>query len=317
MIGFCELMDTYSVLIPTRNRPDKVINLLKSLSNSSIKPSQIVVVASGIDIGETISGFKDSLPITYLYTQSTGQIAQKKLGIALVSNHIEWCLFLDDDLEVSPNAVEDALREADSYPHDDVIGMGFSLPPSTRTLRINRLVRLVAKLFGIDSNKPGHVARNGHANSYLQEKKVIETQWLNGASMWRTSYINTYGEGIPSTRYAACEDLIFSYPINKLGKLIYVPKAKLSFQDQELSDFDGIDVMKAAAYWRFYFVSSYPEFSKWGFLFTQIGRTVFAISGSKKMKRKKFAALFAIVIEIAFAIVIRKNPKKLLTKLVM
>jgi len=317
MIGFCELMDTYAVLIPTRNRPDKVVNLLQSLSNSSIKPSQIVVVASGIDIGETISSFKDSLPITYLYTQSKGQIAQKKLGIALVSNHIEWCLFLDDDLEVSPNAVQDALREADSYSYDDVAGIGFSLPPSTRTLRINLLVRLIAKLFGIDSNKPGHVARNGHANSYLQEQTVLETQWLNGASLWRTSYIYTYGEGIPSTKYAACEDLIFSYPIGKLRKLLYVPTAKLSFQDPELSDFDGIDVMKAAAYWRFYFVCSYPEFSKWNFLFTQIGRTLFATFSGKEMKSKKLIALFQIVIEIGFAILIRKDPKKLLTKLVM
>lgn len=310
-------MGTYAVLIPTRNRPDKIVNLLKSLSNSSIKPSQIVVVASGIDIGEVLSGFKNSLPITYLYTQSKGQIAQKKLGVALVSNHIDWCLFLDDDLEISPSAVEDALREADLYAQDDVVGIGFSLPTTTRIISVNPLIKSVAKLFRIDSNKPGSVAKNGHANSYLQEQSVIETKWLNGASMWRTPYIYTYGEGIPSTRYAACEDLIFSYPIGKLGKLLYVPTAKLSFQDPELSDFDGLDVMKAAAYWRFYFVSSYPEFSKWNFLFTQIGRSVFATLSCREMKSKKLTALFQIVIEIAFAILIRQDPKKLLTKLVM
>ena len=310
-------MGTYAVLIPTRNRPDKIVNLLKSLSNSSIKPSQIVVVASGIDIGEVLSGFKNSLPITYLYTQSKGQIAQKKLGVALVSNHIDWCLFLDDDLEISPSAVEDALREADLHAQDDVVGIGFSLPPTTRIISINPFIKSVAKLFRIDTNKPGSVAKNGHANSYLQAQSVIETKWLNGASMWRTSYIYTYGEGIPSTRYAACEDLIFSYPIGKLGKLLYVPTAKLSFQDPELSDFNGIDVMKAAAYWRFYFVSSYPEFSKWNFLFLQIGRTVFATLSSKGMKSKKLVALFQIVIEIALAIVRREDPKKLLTKLVI
>jgi len=97
MIGFCDLMDTYAVLIPTRNRPDKIVNLLKSLSKSSIKPSQVVVVASGTDISEVLSAFKNSLPITYLYTQVTGQIAQKKLGVGLVSNNIDWCL-LDQSL---------------------------------------------------------------------------------------------------------------------------------------------------------------------------------------------------------------------------
>ena len=310
-------MDTYAVLIPTRNRPDKIINLLKSLAKSSIKPSQIVVVASGIDISEALSGFKNSLPITYLYTQVIGQIAQKKLGVRLVSNNIDWCLFLDDDLEISATAVEDAFREANLYTQDLVVGIGFSLPPTTRSISVNSLVRSVAKLFRIDSNRPGCVEKNGHANSYLHEETVIETQWLNGASMWRTSCIYTYGEGIPSTRYAACEDLIFSYPIGKLGKLLYVPTAKLSFQDLEFSDYDGMDVMKAAAYWRFYFVSSYPEFSKWNFLFTQIGRSAFSTFNSKEMKRKKLTALFQIVIEIAFAILIREDPKKLLTKLVV
>jgi glycosyltransferase involved in cell wall biosynthesis len=317
MIGFCDLMDTYAVLIPTRNRPDKIVNLLKSLSKSSIKPSQVVVVASGTDISEVLSAFKNSLPITYLYTQVTGQIAQKKLGVGLVSNNIDWCLFLDDDLEISTNAVENALREEDLYNQDCVVGIGFSLPPTTRSISVNSLVRSVAKLFRIDLSKPGRVERNGHANSYLQEQKVTETQWLNGASMWRTPFIYSYGEGIPSTRYAACEDLIFSYPIGKLGKLLYVPTAKLSFQDRELSDFDGIDVMRAAAYWRFYFVSGYPEFSKWNFLFTQIGRTAFATFSSKKININKLTALLQIVIEITFAILKRDDPKKLLIKLVM
>lgn len=311
------MMDTYAVLIPTRNRPDKIVNLLKSLSKSTLKPSQIVVVASGIDISEVLSSFKNSLPITYLYTEAKGQIAQKKLGIGLVLNNIDWCLFLDDDLEISPSAVENALREADLYTQDRAVGIGLSLPPTTRTTNVNPLVRTAAKLFRIDADKPGRVAKNGHANSYLQEETVIETQWLNGASMWRTFYIYTYGEGIPSTTYAACEDLIFSYPIGKLGKLLYVPTAKLTFQNPELSDFDGIDVMKAAAYWRFYFVCSYPEFSKWNFLFTQIGRTVFAILSSRGMKSKKFVALFQIVVEIAFAILMGEDPKKLLTKLVI
>ena len=308
-------MDSYAVLIPTRNRPNKVVNLLKSLENSSIKPSQIVVVASGVDIRESLSIFKDSLPITYLHTESTGQIAQKKLGISLVISTIDWCLFLDDDLEISHNAVEVALKEANFYNQDEVLGMGFSLPFTTRTLGVNMFVAFVAKLFGIDFSKPGTVEKNGHANSYLQARSVVQTQWLNGASMWRTSYIYGYGKGIPSTRYAACEDLIFSYPIGKMGRLIYVPTAKLTFQDPELSDFDGIDVMKAAAYWRFYFVSSYQEFSKWNFLFTQIGRSVFAIFRSKKIENRKLIALTQIVLKIALAILSKKDPKTLLIEL--
>jgi GT2 family glycosyltransferase len=152
----------------------------------------------------------------------------------------EWCLFLDDDLLLSPSAIDEAFDAVDSLTAGEVIGVGLSLPPTTRAYDANLLLRITASFFGIRANPPGRVFKSGHAASYLQEKRVVETQWLNGASLWRLEFLDTYGTDFPSTSYAACEDLIFSYPLSKLGKLIYAPNAKLQFQESELSNFDRV-----------------------------------------------------------------------------
>ena len=83
-------MSQIAVLIPTRNRPEKIAKLLDSLRSSTIKPNQIIIVASGEDIKNHLKPFEDSFEITYQYTQIMGQIAQKKIGIDLINEEINW-----------------------------------------------------------------------------------------------------------------------------------------------------------------------------------------------------------------------------------
>jgi hypothetical protein len=128
------------------------------------------------------------------------------------------------------------------------------------------------------------VHSNGHAASYLQEQSIIETQWLNGASIWRMEHAKNYGKDLPSTPYAACEDLIFSYPLSKKGTLVYIPDAKVNFQDSEMSQFDSFEVLRAASLWRFYFVSTNKELSLGYFFLSQLMRTIYAMRYSKDPK---------------------------------
>lgn len=306
----------FAVLIPTRNRPEKVAKLLSSVASSNRKPLQVIIIASGDDIWPTIAQFSDSLPITYSYTTSRGQTAQKEIGISMINPRAEWCLFLDDDLLVTPNTIDNAFEAISSNIIGEVIGVGLSLPPTTRAGDVNFILRGTANFFGIKTNPPGRVFKNGHASSYLQEKEVIETQWLNGASLWKSECLDTYGKGFPSTSYAACEDLIFSYPLSKIGKLIYAPSANLQFQDNELSNFDGFSVMEAAAFWRFYFVSTNKELSKWSFAFSQIGRALFAIIRTKEHRFQFILGMIRIEIGIVSSILGEKDSKDLLNRLV-
>ena len=308
-------MSRYSILIPTRNRPQKVVKLLKSISLSTVRPEQIVIVASGVDIASQLEGFNLILPITYLHTEIPGQINQKKLGISLLNPGVEWCLFLDDDLELHSKAIEIAFREVGKYELEHVAGIGFSLPVTSRGVNSSRTVILLATILGLKTAPLGRVLKSGHATSYMQSENTIQTEWLNGASMWRTELLPHYGHGLPSTKYAACEDLIFSFPLNKFGKLLYVPDSRLSFQDDEITDFDSFEVIKAATFWRYYFVKTNPRLSVTAFLISQVGR-VFYATVRKKHKRTVFIfKMLQIHWHLLLTIVRRRNPLELLVEM--
>jgi glycosyltransferase involved in cell wall biosynthesis len=277
-----------AVLIPTRNRPEKIAKLLDSLRSSTIKPNQIIIVASGEDIKNQLKPFEDSFEITYQYTQKVGQIAQKKIGISLINEGNNWCLFLDDDLTVDRRAIEFALEAVNSRFAASVVGVGLSLPATSRAQNASPVTLRMGSLFGIHIKSPGKVLRNGHATSYLHLEEITATEWLNGASMWRKSVLNTYGLGIPSTRYAACEDLIFSYPLHEKGELIYAPKSKLHFQDVELSDFDSLFVFESASYWRYYFVCQ-NGLSRISFFYGQFGRILYIVLRTRNGKLSTFS----------------------------
>ena len=274
-------MESFSILIPTRNRPNELSMLLRSVQKSTRLPKQVVVIASGQNVAHILDEFSKSLEITYLHTEVTGQIAQKRLGVELVSKEVDWCLFLDDDLILGESALDLALSAARSYEKRDIVGIGLSLPPLSRVLNVSKVNKKLLGLFKLSSSRPGEVLSSGHATSYLQETSVTETQWLNGASMWKLEHAKNYGIDLPSTPYAACEDLIFSYPLSKQGTLIYVPESKLRFQESQLSDFDSLEVLRAASYWRYYFISKNQELSFRWFILSQIVRSLYAIRKAK------------------------------------
>jgi glycosyltransferase involved in cell wall biosynthesis len=268
------------VLIPTRNRPDKIRKLLVSLSNSTVKPAEVVIVSSGDDISSVLEEFSSALNLKHEHSEMYGQANQKKIGIELLAQELDWVVFLDDDLILHPHCLENAIQEVADYEassDERITGVGLALPATSRSLDSNRVLRLIGRGFLISNMKPGLVAKNGHAASYLECRETLTTQWLNGASMWRRDSVDFYGKDLVSTKYAACEDLIFSYSRLQGNNLIYAPNATVSFQHEEVTNFESSLVFETAALWRLYFVMSNRGFSRFLFLYSQIGRTLFGV----------------------------------------
>jgi glycosyltransferase involved in cell wall biosynthesis len=285
-------VESVAILIPTRNRPIAIGRLLESISVSTLKPEQVIVVSSGQDIRSVIDKYSKALPIIHFHTDAIGQIAQKRIGVELIAQDITWCVFLDDDLLLGRSALEIALSTAKLYNPTKVIGIGLSTPVTSRGINLPVYLEILARSFKLSSKLPGKVLCSGHASSYLQSDSVIETQWLNGASIWRVEQAKNYGRNLPSTPYAACEDLIFSYPLSKQGTLIYVPHAKVNFQDDELSNFDSLEVFRAATAWRLFFVNQHKELSFSWFFLTQVLRSLYVL---KKAGRKRLSVLVELL----------------------
>ena len=291
-------MNSLAILIPTRNRPIAVDRILESISRSTLKPEQVIVVSSGQDIGSVIKNYSKELPITHSHTDAIGQIAQKRIGVGLIAQNITWCVFLDDDLLLEESALEIAMSTAHSYTRTDVIGIGLSTPVTSRGINLPVYLEILARLFKLSSNLPGKVLSSGHASSYLQSDSIIETQWLNGASIWKVECAKNYGSDLPSTPYAACEDLIFSYPLSKQGTLIYIPSAKVDFQDTELSNLDSLEVFRAASIWRLFFITKHKELSFSWFFLTQVLRSFYVLKKGKSKRLSLSLELFRLNAEL-------------------
>ena len=126
----------------------------------------------------------------------------------------------------------------------------------------------------------------------------METQWLNGASIWKVECAKNYGSDLPSTPYAACEDLIFSYPLSKQGTLIYIPSAKVDFQDTELSNLDSLEVFRAASIWRLFFITKHKELSFSWFFLTQVLRSFYVLKKGKSKRLSLSLELFRLNAEL-------------------
>lgn len=287
------MSEKIAILIPTRNQPLAIEALLETIEESTIKPEQVIIVSSGEEISSVVDKFKDRFPIDYEHTSIKGQIAQKRIGIGLIERNIDWCLFLDDDLLLESQTLEITLHALNSNVFTNVVGAGLAIPSTSRSAVLSKAKRRLAKSLQLWSEDPGRVLKSGHATSYLDSKSVVSTQWLNGASIWKSELVGQYGKGLPSTPYAACEDLIFSYPNSKIGTLIFIPNAKVNFQSLELSPYDNFEVIKAASYWRYFFVLQHQELSIRWFFFSQVVRSIFALLRTKESKIRLMKDLFS------------------------
>ena len=309
-------MARISILIPTRNRPDKLERLLESLTRSTVTPHEVLVVSSGQSIRSVVSRFKKSLPLKHMHTTLVGQISQKRLGIDNLSDDIDWCLFLDDDLILGSTAIQEALLSISKFPDHEIIGIGLSLPVTSRASNVSRFFKLAGSFFYLYSNVPGKVLRSGYASSYSEQKNDCFSEWLNGASMWRANILSLYGNYLPSTKHATCEDLIFSFSTRKFGKLLFSSKAKAFFQDGGFTNPNNVDIMESAAYWRYYFVSMNHELSKFAFFKSQFGRILFSIFQVERKYLKRVSTGVTTLFRLLIAESRKKDPLAILTKYV-
>jgi len=306
----------FAVLIATRNRPEQLNSLLISLRRSVKRISQIIIVSSGIDVSNIVDSHRIFLPINYSNLDVAGQIAQKIKGIELLPSNTEWTMFLDDDVVMQENSIENLIDRYLTNPeYKNVAGFGLNLN-NIEFKASGTLTKLFLKIVGLYSDTPGVILKSGHAQRYLGTAQEIYTEWLNGLSVWRYDLLNCYDPKFSRIDYAAYEDVIFSYNISKQHKLLFVTDVCAKNQIFEKLSSPSAQQFKAAAYMRFLFVSENQELSKFLMLIAQIYRTLnFIKSGDQNISiMNRITHSVKIVIDLALAILTRTNPIKLLEK---
>ena len=250
------------IIIPTKDRPSKICNLLQSIQIQNISIGRIIIIDGGISIENELLKYKDKLLIDYYICNPPGQIRQRNLAISKLDNRSSLIITLDDDIVLMPFALENILNFWNNN-SNEIAAVSFNII-NEKPLKHNFFFGLI----GLTSKIPGRVLKSGINTPIISIDKDIKSQWVSGgATLWKKELLIKKNHKETRAKWAPCEDLIFSYPIGKTNSLFVCADAKVKHEH----DFDLSIKQKHQYYgytetiWRFYFVQSHKELSKIAF----------------------------------------------------
>ncbi|WP_456060799.1 glycosyltransferase family 2 protein [Bilophila wadsworthia] len=206
-----------SIVIPTVNRPNSLLNTIESYIKYHYIPDQIIVVDQSLDCSTknnllVLKNCKNT-NIEYIYQEKPSSTVARNMGIQRAYNEI--IIFSDDDINIYNNTLLNIYHMM----QNKNIAMIAAL--DTNSIRKNKIeLGYLAGLKSIKNRKIGHVTLSllgRYPNVVVGE---ISTQWAMGYCFAvRRSLLNCWGikwdENLNG--YAYAEDLDFSYGYYKVA----------------------------------------------------------------------------------------------------
>ena len=98
----------FSVIVPTKDRPDYLKRCLRSLASQSMQPIEIIVIDDSESTSQIQSDIHGSAEIKILHSCQQMKVGEKRnLGAMLAKG--EFLVFVDDDNELSPTCIVNLL----------------------------------------------------------------------------------------------------------------------------------------------------------------------------------------------------------------
>jgi len=220
-----------SVIIPTKNRPEDLKKLLKSLRKQTVLPKEIIVVDDSDDdktkdLVEYIRSefLNNKVRIKYLRGGEEGVAEKRNIGLSHTIGDI--CLFIDDDIIINKNYIKKILEVYETHPNALGVGgyiINEPLPFSSLSNSIKRV------LFVFHFTPDACRVRPIGISLPYPLTKIINCEWLNGgtASYKREIFKDFRWDEILKA-YSISEDKDLSYRICKRfpNSLFMTPYAK-------------------------------------------------------------------------------------------
>jgi hypothetical protein len=245
------------VVIATRNRRDMLCKLLQSIEDNELKPDQISIVSSGEEIVSVITKFNKNLKITHKHTNRAGQVLQRSMALENLINVYDGYVFLDDDVTVGEKLflkIGLYLKSCD----EQVGGVGLNLQGKPRSKK--KKVYLKKRIRSILNDRiAGRVLKSGRNVKYRGAESVKQVMWLNALSVWTNPVISKVKHVGMGNKYAAAEDLIYSYKVGKTYKLYYNPGLVVYKQVDDEGIIPKLDIYRTSWQHKLYFVLTNKE----------------------------------------------------------
>lgn len=217
-----------SFVIATRNRPDDLLNTVRSLVAQTVLPAELVVVDSSdetptrteIEALCSSAGIK----LDYHHPAPRGLTVQRNVGIDRSTG--DPVFFVDDDVWLDPDCHDEVLKEYEKWGPE----LGGVRATPKRPARPSRGTRVYRRVFGIGGWWPeasGKVRPGFYAEGVSDSAGVRKLEYFNG---WFMSYRREvfeherFDEALAGYGYK--EDIDFSYRVSRRYTLVQTPKAR-------------------------------------------------------------------------------------------
>jgi len=260
-------------IIPTRNRPDLLAQLLQNLQEQTVKANQIIIVdGSDQPIEPEIKQFL-SPNVSYMRVFPPSLTKQRNEGLKALDKDITLVGYLDDDMTVEKDAVEAMLRFWE-HCSDDIGGSSFNITNQSSS-RPSLLSRLFGKLFYFGEVGQGAVHRSGYNRIVSPVLKDTYTDWLcGGATIWRKQILEEFKYDEWFKGWAYLEDVDFSFTVSKRYKLVVVQAARVQHFPPPFSSKKLYSLGRELTKQRYYLVRKHPELSVALFYWVTVGQII-------------------------------------------
>lgn len=221
-----------SIIIPTKDRANKIIKLLKQIKKTNIKFYEIIIVDSSVNKNEkyTIKRYIKNKKIR-LYETFPSTSYQRNFGMKKVGKKSKYFLFLDDDIEIFKNTffeLELAIKKYRKIKNICSYGLNLITEEKYNFLEKIKKSKLV-ETAGLYSETYGKVMQNGWHTKISNVKKDIFVEWIySGATLYDRKKIKNNKFILYNKGFNYLEDLDFSYSLTKKKlKHLVISKAKV------------------------------------------------------------------------------------------
>lgn len=256
-----------SLIIPTKDRPNKIIRLLKKLSINKIKFNEILVIDSSKKFySKKIKSFCEKKKYKYFYSKPSTSL-QRNIGLKK-SKLNKFIMFMDDDVILFKDTFRNMNNCIEKNKNDtSIAAFGFNQIENVKENFFEKIkkVRLI-ELLNIYPSTPGSVSQSGWHSKIINLKKDVFGEWIftticiyKKKDIVGLKFDKTFG------KYSYLEDLDFSLNLKKKNKRIFI-SSKAKFRHPENIDRSGFNFGKIEVLNRFKIVTKHKLSKKLFFI---------------------------------------------------
>lgn len=249
-----------TLIICTKDRPKDMRSLLGSIIVQTRSPDRMIVIDGSDEPIEYVLKEFPALAIEYRQVRPPSLPKQRNVGISMLGEEDSWVGFLDDDLVLEKNALEElekfVVRESGKT-EKELVGAGLAIN-NEGLMKFNwwRNFLLLDKFPG------GVFTLSGCPAAIRSVHHDLDVEWLyGGATFWRSKVYREFkfDEWFDGTGYY--EDVDFSYRVSRNYRLALSPKSRCFHYHHPVRKerLFALGVWQVTGWW--YFVSKAKAFS--------------------------------------------------------